>query len=590
MQGMERAKAIRDLLKAATEKDPSAADRMALKDAMAAISRGERPEAVQNDPNWRDNGTERLEKIAKVEQSHGKLIATFEFSEPFKAKATVWVPWPGKCEDVSLSTEGGNRIILRGFWKADSSPEAVRRRLQLLLNELNKYGAKDDIRKAMIDLTISQSDSDDIFNGSNNDLAEVLRGLNDYGGKNFQIYKKISKLHWSWKSERDTEATYKLREVQRQLEAIAALQTVAKAEGWDYKKYIKEKKAQLKALAVELTAAVGKENEAKRWAVLDAHAQCDRLKSTPIENTKATYANTPTALKISEYRSKLTGHLTLDNLDAVANIAMPEVADAVRDVKDVCDHITREDKKADALALELKGIRRQIAAMQKNGQDCTSLAKYHNEKADEVNEWLFVQKKKLEDVCFERMLKFVESIRPRTSRTASEVATSVFSAGGLNAPLVGVGVRGLMAYPADMVEAVLTKKIQLSSADRASYCDMPRKMKLSHDDGVRTSIHEFGHVLEYRCPIIKALEAEFFKKRTAGQEPEKLAKLTGKDYRRDELAIPDHFIDPYMGKLYNEGFELVSVGFEKFYTNPGELMQDEEYFKFILGLILSVTP
>ena len=46
-----------------------------------------------------------------------------------------------------------------------------------------------------------------------------------------------------------------------------------------------------------------------------------------------------------------------------------------------------------------------------------------------------------------------------------------------------------------------------------------------------------------------------------------------------------------MGKDYSgSAYELVSMGFELFFTKPSVLMKDPDYFKFISGILAMVTP
>ena len=50
-------------------------------------------------------------------------------------------------------------------------------------------------------------------------------------------------------------------------------------------------------------------------------------------------------------------------------------------------------------------------------------------------------------------------------------------------------------------------------------------------------------------------------------EPEKLSKLTGdKNYKDSEVAYPDKFIDPYVGKVYGQVpiTEVLTMGFQHF--------------------------
>jgi hypothetical protein len=67
--------------------------------------------------------------------------------------------------------------------------------------------------------------------------------------------------------------------------------------------------------------------------------------------------------------------------------------------------------------------------------------------------------------------------------------------------------------------------------------------------------------------------------------------LRGKGYRKDEVAVIDNFVDPYMGKVYKDRFtEVVSMTIEHF----SEPYLMSSLFKshpdlFVLGVGLAST-
>ena len=68
----------------------------------------------------------------------------------------------------------------------------------------------------------------------------------------------------------------------------------------------------------------------------------------------------------------------------------------------------------------------------------------------------------------------------------------------------------------------------------------------------------------------------------------KFSKLfPGAGYTADKVVKKDKFIDPYMGKIYNDGAtELLSMGLEMLYRNPTKLArEDPELFNLILKII-----
>lgn len=105
----------------------------------------------------------------------------------------------------------------------------------------------------------------------------------------------------------------------------------------------------------------------------------------------------------------------------------------------------------------------------------------------------------------------------------------------------------------------------------------------------RVIFHELAHFIEFENPAIGAAAIEWIQSRATGP----LAKLSdlqpGSKYREDEVAYPDAFVSPYVGKSYGYNYtEVVSMGIERFATP--ELMeefytQDREHFEFILGVL-----
>lgn len=95
-------------------------------------------------------------------------------------------------------------------------------------------------------------------------------------------------------------------------------------------------------------------------------------------------------------------------------------------------------------------------------------------------------------------------------------------------------------------------------------------------------VHEVGHWIEknafgayYEC-------AQFLRKRTVSDNAQHL----GPGYGKGEKCKKDNFIDPYMGKLYPNATEILSMGLEYLFSKPEELAEkDPEYFDFIVDLI-----
>jgi hypothetical protein len=101
--------------------------------------------------------------------------------------------------------------------------------------------------------------------------------------------------------------------------------------------------------------------------------------------------------------------------------------------------------------------------------------------------------------------------------------------------------------------------------------------------------HEMAHHLEFADPSIAKVAEEWVKSRATGPQ-ESLNKLTGSNrFDRSEKAYPDHFADPYVGKVYRSGItEVLSMGVEAF-SSPERMIQlaakDPDHFALVLGLL-----
>jgi len=113
---------------------------------------------------------------------------------------------------------------------------------------------------------------------------------------------------------------------------------------------------------------------------------------------------------------------------------------------------------------------------------------------------------------------------------------------------------------------------------------------IAPDNGLKTILHEIGHLLEFHNPKWKRAANAFLSKRTAGERAQSLRKLTGLSYRADEVAKPDKFIQAYMGKIYKSpSTEISSMALEMLYADPVKLLQkDPEMFRWIVDMLHGV--
>lgn len=127
-------------------------------------------------------------------------------------------------------------------------------------------------------------------------------------------------------------------------------------------------------------------------------------------------------------------------------------------------------------------------------------------------------------------------------------------------------------------------------------------VRLSKAAGVRTTIHEFSHLLEHasrnmhtdNVNHVHKQASDFLEMRTKGEKAKKLNAIKTGDRSLDarrfndaEMVKPDKFSDPYTGKIYEHGAtEIISMGIEQMWENPGKFSKtDPEYFDFIYATL-----
>lgn len=101
--------------------------------------------------------------------------------------------------------------------------------------------------------------------------------------------------------------------------------------------------------------------------------------------------------------------------------------------------------------------------------------------------------------------------------------------------------------------------------------------------------HELGHILEFNNPHLAEGMRAFRDSRATGPA-QKLSELVkDRAYEPHEMALPGKYINPYVGKVYSDGYtEVLSVGVEHFASPSGLLRlynEDEDHFHLILGII-----
>lgn len=109
------------------------------------------------------------------------------------------------------------------------------------------------------------------------------------------------------------------------------------------------------------------------------------------------------------------------------------------------------------------------------------------------------------------------------------------------------------------------------------------------DTDLGTLWHEAGHIFEHTNPVFLAAAKDFIKSRSTGR-PEQLSTLTGNYLFDDnEIAYPDHFSNPYVGKIYPGATEVFSMGLQILGSLPylSSGVNDLQHLKFCFGCFLS---
>lgn len=137
------------------------------------------------------------------------------------------------------------------------------------------------------------------------------------------------------------------------------------------------------------------------------------------------------------------------------------------------------------------------------------------------------------------------------------------------------------------------EKISPSGQPRACAILSKNWVNLPNEELLRdrrwVQFHEMAHFAEHRDPEAGKLAEDWVNGRAKGA-PMPLSQLTGNsNYRDDEKALPDNFVDPYAGKLYGNGItEVYSMGLQAFAS--GRMItdfyrRDPEHFDLMMRFI-----
>lgn len=133
--------------------------------------------------------------------------------------------------------------------------------------------------------------------------------------------------------------------------------------------------------------------------------------------------------------------------------------------------------------------------------------------------------------------------------------------------------------------------ISIEKNIRAGYLHADRSITIDSTDGRSVMAHELNHWFEDCNPALKQAARAFLKHRTGSDKPQLLSILTGSSgYQKDEVAVPDHFAHPYMGRQYRNGGtetltmmaeDLLDSRYDTFWKDPSML---DWYFGVLISL------
>lgn len=221
--------------------------------------------------------------------------------------------------------------------------------------------------------------------------------------------------------------------------------------------------------------------------------------------------------------------------------------------------------------------------------------KYHR-----FNDYLNEIKQGFEDRAVDAMAEVSEELHTR-----AESKMSIDEAISLSAKVI-INDRTTKIMSKSAVIGAITNFFQLTNgkasrillavdyvADRAHINSMGGMLNIGKGRTIKSfnqmMYHELGHFSELEDSTISDATTNWLKSRAMGS-PELLeALIPGSGYDDDEVAYPDKFISPYVGKVYESGItEVVSMGMQHFAYREDMLelyKKDKEHFFLTVGII-----
>ncbi len=180
---------------------------------------------------------------------------------------------------------------------------------------------------------------------------------------------------------------------------------------------------------------------------------------------------------------------------------------------------------------------------------------------------------------------------PDGSTSLDRVARNAASAKLVKAAQAGASLLSTVVH-----KDFLPQNVEVNAKSGRASCSIYMNgatMNVSLKTTVRTHAHEAAHAVESLNPDVIRQALAFRAKRTAGESPQKLSKLTGNaGYRFDEVAMEDEWVKRgghhYAGKVYpGERYsEIITMGVERLLFETAEFAADDpDYFLAMVTIL-----
>lgn len=250
---------------------------------------------------------------------------------------------------------------------------------------------------------------------------------------------------------------------------------------------------------------------------------------------------------------------------------------------------------------KLQALRGKLLALDKQVDDLLNADEEAAFKSDAWKEYLKVSKEvaALEEVKTAKALKLMELLRQEIIESSILSRADAEKLAG-NVKILKSATKGFTEeeYRAELAEFFLitdamgaeTVKKIVKTDDRAYASETDKTVNIgrngSKEEWKATLWHELGHHVEYDYwHFINGANSWLEARADGNYRP--LREITGNDaYDEGEVAFPDTFISPYVGKLYATSTEVLSMGLEHFVDAKAmlELYEgDREHFLLVLG-------